>query len=552
MDIQTILRNGTSYGELADLSDRDIEELVRSLGTEIDQDKIENQLYYYEPVSPKARKVHLSTCHNISAFGGKGSSKTDTMLVELIIKATGIVPLCLEDEYPKEKLKPGGRYRVIIESQKATLHPVIIPKLQYWNWDGDSPESGLGHWGWVPRSMLIGGSWDKSWSEKLSMLTLANGSTIQFMSYDNNPEDFASGSFHAILHDEPPRWSIYRESIARVGRANGVLYLSMTPPDESGINVSWIFDDIYEPGLESSSHHNPDFLSVEMFALENRFVDQEQVMARAIQLPIEKREVYLYGRFLHLSNLIHPAFTEDPHYWCFDCKKRYPLHHGTECLYCTGTNISRFSSVEDFEYKSSWPVVMVLDPHPRKPHMIQWVAINPNDEWCHVEEAKVDGECSEVVSVCDQIETKYLMNVAMRIMDPNMGKQASTSGSRHVSWQDDFANAGLRCDLGDDHFEVGRSRINELLSPDAKTRFPRMLWHPRCKNAIRQYKRYVFDEHGRYSEKEDKQTPKPTEDDFPTMDRYLVNAEQSFDSLKYVDQIYTRQYSKGRSKSTGY
>jgi hypothetical protein len=552
MDISALLKSQDPTNSIQSMTDDELKELLTSFADEIEKDKIQNQLMYYEPVSEKARKVHLSTAHNISAFGGKGSSKTDTMLVELIIKATGIIPDCLKDDYPKEKLKPGGRYRVIIESQKATLHPVILPKLKYWNWDGDNPESGLGHWGWIPKSMLIQGSWDKSWSEKLSMLTLANGSTIQFMSYDNNPEDFASGSFHAILHDEPPRYSIYRESVARVGRANGVLYLSMTPPDEAGINVGWIFDDIYEPGVETSSKHNPDFLSVEMFALENKFVNQEQVMARAMQLPIEKRDVYLYGRFLHLSNLIHPSFTDEPHYWCFDCKKRYPLHHGRECLYCAGDDVSRFCHVEDFEFKPEWPVIQIIDPHPRKPHMMQWVAINPHDEWHHVEIAKVDGELREVKEKCDEIEYKYGMTVARRIMDPNMGKQASTGNRRHVSWQEDFAEAGLLCDLGDDNFEVGRSRINEMLFPDSRTRFPRMVWHPRCADAIRQYKRYVFDEHARYSDKENKQTPRPSEDDFPTMDRYLLNADLDYSALKYIDRIWSRESARGRNVATGY
>ncbi len=551
LDVQTLLSHPDPSASVKDLSDEDLQKISEGLLSELERDRMENQLLYYEPVSDKARSVHLSTAKNISAFGGKGSSKTDTMLVEILIKATGIVPDCLKDDYPEEKLKPGGRFRIIIESQKATLHPVILPKLQYWNWDGDTVESGLGHWGWIPKSMLIDGQWDKSWSEKLTMLTLACGSTIQFMSYDNNPEDFASGSFHAILHDEPPRWSIYRESVARVGRVGGVLYLSMTPPDEAGINVGWIYDDIYEPGVKTSPEYNPSFHSVEMYATENKFVDQKGVMERAMLLPLEKREVYLYGRFLHLSNTVHPNFTDQPHYWCFDCKKRYPMPHGDECIYCTGTNVGRFCHVEDFEFKPEWPVIQIVDPHPRKPHMMQWVAVNPHDEFMHVVEAKVDGELQEVADVCDEIEREYNMQVAVRIMDPNMGKQASTSGRRDVSWDEDFSEVGLQCVMGDDNFEVGRSRINQFLMPDERTRGPRMIWHPRCTNAIHQYKRYVFDEHGRYSEKEEKQTPKAKDDDFCTMDRYLVNARLDFDSLKYIDRPMVRS-TQGRSVATGY
>lgn len=512
----------------------------------------ENQLSYYKPVTDEAKKVHLATEHTIAAFGGKGSSKTDTMLVEMIILGTGIVPDSLEDCFPRKKIKEGGKFRIVVESLTTTLYPIILPKLQWWKWDGvDEPGGQRGHWGWIPRHMLIAGEWDKSWNDKLRLLTLANGSTYQFMSFDQSPEDFASGRFHAIQHDEPPPHAIWRENLARVAGYGGTIYLSMTPPDEAGgINVDWIFDEVYEAGQEGSPNKDPDVFSVTLFAEHNLHLDQEQVQNRARQLTWEQREVFLHGRFLHLSNLVHPLFTEITENWCFTCNTKISIPEG-KCPRCGSPNVEPYCHVQPFDFDPLWPVVYILDPHPRKPHMMTWIGVSPNDEFFHLAEMQIDGEPDEVAQQVLRMEGEMSMNIAQRIIDPNMG-QAPSGRRRHVRWVEDFEAAGLSCELGDDNFEVGKTRINNLLKPDPRTRKPRMIWHPRCAKAIYQYKRYVFDEWARYSDREPKQAPKPKNDDYPAMDRYFVNEDPSFDGLRYRGRVWTRPSVVGRNARTGY
>lgn len=499
------------------------------------KDRMENQLTYYQPVSEDARKIHLALEHTVGAFGGNGSSKTDSMLVEMIILGTGIVPDSLADVYPRQKIKAPGRYRIVVESLTTTLYPVILPKLQWWKWDGiDDPGGKRGHWGWVPRSMLIGGEWDKSWNDKLRILTLLNGSIYHFMSFDQDPSDFESGRFHAILHDEPPPKAIWDTNITRVAMWNGTMYLSMTPPAEAGgINVGWIFDQIYEAGDEGSPHKNPDILQVTLFAEHNPHGDVEGIMKRADSMTLEKREVFLYGKFLHLSNLIHPLFSDKVQTWCFYCKTRIVELVDGACKKCGNHEVGFYCHVEDFEYKPIWPVVFVLDPHPRKPHMMQWKAVDPLDDFYTVAELQVDGETEDVAREVQDLESDMGLNVQMRIIDPNMG-QSPSGKMRGIRWVEDFENAGLWCDLGDDNFEVGKERINNLLKPDERTRRPRMIWHPRCTKAIHQYKRYVFGEWKRYTDedKDPKAKAKDKEDDYPTMDRYFVNANPTFDMLK--------------------
>ncbi len=231
-----------------------------------ENDRRDNQLSYYKPVSPTAAKIHASTARVIGIGGGNGSSKTDSCLAELSALATGVFPDSLKEEPAmREKFRGPVKIRIVVESLTTTLHPIILPKLQYWSWSGLSAPGGTqGHWGWIPRDCLLGGRWDRAWSEKLRMLRVLcrdpddrnrvlGESQFQFMSYDQDSSDFASGDIHHVLHDEVPTYAIWREHQARTMRVDGRLMLAMTWPDDPAIPVDWIFDEIYEPGEDPTN-----------------------------------------------------------------------------------------------------------------------------------------------------------------------------------------------------------------------------------------------------------------------------------------------------------
>jgi len=135
-------------------------------------DRKENQILYYQPASERAMQVHLSNAKFIGISGGNRSSKTETILAELTALATGMFPIKLHD-LMMEKFRGPINVRIVIESFKTVLHPIMLPKLQWWKWSGaDEPGGDRGHWGWVPRTCLMDGSWLKSWSEKNAMLTI--------------------------------------------------------------------------------------------------------------------------------------------------------------------------------------------------------------------------------------------------------------------------------------------------------------------------------------------------------------------------------------------
>lgn len=550
MDLHSLSENSVRH-----MDDRQFRTLLTQVLEEQRRDRQENQLCYYEPASERAGRVHQSNARVVGIGGGNGSSKTETALVEMVTIATGVIPDAFKDDPAwREKLRGPVHCRVICESLTNVLHTIILPKLKWWEWSGVSyPGGPKGHYGWIPRECLVGGSWDKSWSEKYRLLrvlyrnpenpTQVEGeSTIQFMSADQDPSDFASGDFHFVLFDEPPRYAIWRENQARTMRVAGRMMLAMTWPDDPSIPVDWLFDEVYDKAQEGPNK-DPNIDWFDLWTTDNRHLDQDAVAQQSASWSDEVRKVRIYGQPIRFSNRIHPLFTDTSDIWCFSCGKTTVPHEG-KCS-CGSMDLLKFSHVEPFDPNPVWPTVWVLDPHPRKPHMFAWVQIDPSDDWWVLREGQMDGDPTEVRQYCDRVEGGLGISMAARLIDPNMGRSPS-SASRGVTWQDEFDRAGLVTDLADDS-EVGRARVNEMLRPDPRTRSPRIHVHPSCETLIHQMKRYVWDDYKQSLEKDQKQRPKTKNDDFPTILKYLANMEPTFSFLHGGPRIVRRM---GRNRDS--
>ncbi len=526
-----------SAADLQALGPDELQDLGQQLVEWHWQRRQEQQLLFYEPVSAEARKIHLSTAPQVCITGGNRSSKTDTQLVELAIQLTGLIPHSLEADYPREKIRPPIRARVVCASLTSTLEPIIKPKLRWDQWNGRDPRGGPGgHWGWIPRDFLYNGRWDDSYSDKYRTLTLTNGSTVQFMSYDQDVQDFQGASMHLVLHDEGPPQGIYRENYVRTLDVGGRLMLAMTPPDDESAawDAAWVYDDLYNKGLPGPAKE-PHIDSFTLFTEDNRILDRSTIVSIGRNLTAAQREVRFSGRLLHLSGRIYPTYSDRPQWWCFSCHD-IVLIDGERCVTCEATDVVEFCHVvEPVEPARPWPVVMVLDPHPRKPHCLAWFAIDPSDDVWQVAELEVDGSPVEVKVAVDQLETRYGLNVCYRLIDPNMAESPSHAGGRRgVTVRDEFDAVGLRCDLADDNRHTARYRVRELLQPDPRTRAPRFHVFSRCARTNYQMQRYVWDEWTRYSS--DKRDPKPMprekHDDFPALIQYLANASPTFYGLQ--------------------
>ncbi len=532
MDIASL--RDLSRDDICRLPRKEFKQFVATLLEAQAEDRRENDLLYYKPVSDLARQIHLSTKKTVGVFGGNGSSKTETCLVDMVMLATGIIPMSLRDGVPPERVAGGPfQCRVVCESLTTVMTPIFLPKLQWFKWTGlDSPGGKRGHWGWVPREHLIDGQWEKSWSEKLRILRIKyfdpllgrfNGeSTIQFMSTDQDSTSFASGDFHRVLHDEPPTKPIWTENEARTMRVNGRMFLAMTWPDDPAIPVAWIHDDVYDPG----THGDPNVECFELFTTHNMHLNQEAISIQSEAWDEDTRNVRIYGRSLQFSNLVHPLFTDQQRDWCFDCGKNRVVREEV-CTQCGSQNTTSYCHVDDDEIETQWPTLWLLDPHPRKPHRFIWAQIDPSDDIRIIADGAIEGDCSDVFQYVDAYEKSNGINVTRRIIDPSMARQPSGQ-SREVTWQDEFEEAGLRVDRGDNS-DVGRKRLNQYLKPDPHTLRPRITFRrDGCQASIKQLKRYVWEDYKKIHERAQKQKARDMNDDFPDLLKYLMNTDPSW------------------------
>ena len=538
-----------------DWSNESLEAFLRTAVQVTEQDRKENQIRFYKPVSPKSARFHESKAKTLAAGGGNGSGKTETMLVELVACATGIFPDSLK-HLIDQKFRGPINCRVTVESLTTTLDPIILPKLQWFRWSGiDKPGGERGHWGWIPKMCLLDGEWDRSYSNKLRILRMycrdpknpdriLGESTIQFMSLDQDATDFASGDFHICAHDEPPSLAIWTENEARTMRVNGRMLLAMTWPDDPAIAVDWLYDEVYEPGRRGN---DPNTEWLELWTTENQNLDQKAVSVQAEKWSSEISNVRIFGRPIRFSNRVHPEFTDTTKTWCFPCGKavvKVPGHTiKSVCGICGSDWVVDYNHVEEFSHSEHWPTVFLLDPHPRKPHYMIWAQIDPSDDWWIVADLQCDGDCVETRDAAERIESELGLVIASRLIDPNMGR--SPSGQRReVTWQDEFTTAGLHCDLASD-VDVGRSRLNTMMKPDKDTLRPRFTMHPRCKDTIYQLSRYSWADFSKNVDRGQKQTPKDKYDDGPTLLKYLANSEPTFAFLRQGAPTITRGKRKG-------
>lgn len=526
--------------EINKLSDAEIDRIpiaervaiAHQIGEQRARLRQENAILYYRVMNPDAIGIHLSIAKEIPIIGGNRSAKTESALAEAVIQATGIVPISLKNIYPAVKLRAPIRVRIVCKSLTNTWEPVIKRKLQWWEWSGNDEQGGpLGHWGWIPKHMLIKGQWDESWSEKYRTLSLINGSGFQIMSREQDIGDFSGTSCQLIIIDEGIDPARYRENLKRTIDCRGRIIIPMTPPDDQSASwdAAWIYE-LYQRGLPGPGR-DPDVESFTLFTEKNIVLPQDEIEKTIKDMSEDQKEVALHGRFLHLSGRIYPNYTDRQRYWCFQCNKNVQVIDGKTCSTCKSEDVVLYCHlIEPFYEAYTWPCIMTIDPHPRKAICIAWDVISPSDDLFRVAELEIDDTLLEAKKAIDDIENTLHLRTYRKLMDPNMGSSPSTYSERGLLVRHEFDRAGIHCAMAQDNRFTARTRIREYLKPDRRTRQPRIHFFKNCVKSNYQMMHWSWDENASYSS--DRRDPKPIpqqkNSDFPTILGYVMNDNQSY------------------------
>lgn len=251
------------------------------------------------------------------AFGGNRAGKTHINAADMIMALTHRHP-CRQGLYPDGPL----RMRWIGVDFERGIDQGAIPKFQEL----------------LPPSFLINGAWEDSYSSSKHILTLADGSTVSFMSYEQDPNKFQVVSLHHTAFDEEPPIAIWEEDVLRHVDVAGFMTLSETPV----MQLEWVQDEIVDPaeaGFETK------WGRAEVFHLDTRdnvYLPVEELLSLSRNMSVEDVIVRLQGRYKSGSR-VFPEF-----------EPKYPFVIPAEAFRLTPDHVVYESMDHGYKNPTSW------------------------------------------------------------------------------------------------------------------------------------------------------------------------------------------------------
>lgn len=408
-------------------------EALLHLAEKLKQQAHAPNVYGYVP-HEKQNLFHASDCKKKLYIGGNRSGKTTGGIVEVIWWLTGRHPFRATPDGPV-------RGRVVSVDFVNGIEKIILPQLKQW----------------LPVSDLINGSWEESYDKQLRTLTLANGSFVEFMSYDQDLDKFAGTSRHFIHFDEEPPQDIFIECIARLVDTGGSYWITMTPVE----GMTWVYDTLYEPGVAGDSG----ILVVEVSMTENPHLNSEAIQDFLDSLDPDERKAREEGKFVQLGGLIYKNFSKEKHVvppW------QLPKPDGMADNYL---------------------VVASLDHGYTNPTAWLWHAVNQDGEVVTFHEHyqsgwTIDSHAATVKRINRDVIGRepdlYIGDPSIRNTDPISGTSIHLEYLKH----------GIPLTLGNNDVRAGILRVSRYLKISLKTGRPSWVITEDCPNLIREMLRY--------------------------------------------------------------
>lgn len=259
----------------------DLTEVFLRLGEGLQESVHAPNLYNYK-ASDKQEAFHKMQQKARLYIGGNRSGKSLGSTIEGIFYVTHTHPYRKTPEGPV-------RGRVVAVDFLNGVDKIILPLWKQW----------------LPKKYLINGSWEDSYSRERHVLTLNNGSFVEFMSQDQDLDKFAGSSRHFIHFDEECPKTVWQECLARLVDTDGDWWMSQTPVQ----GMEWIFDDVYIPAKEGTK----DIGIVEASMEDNPTLSQAAIDRYMESLSEEERLIRKNGQYIHLGGSVFPEFSPITH-----------------------------------------------------------------------------------------------------------------------------------------------------------------------------------------------------------------------------------------------
>jgi len=297
-----------------------------------------------------------------SAANGVGKTGAGaTMLAHLLYGPSGNkyfdYPLFNNFPYPKR-----GR----IASDPTTVTQTIVPELYKW-----LPQGRF-------QTNKAGKNYEYNWATD-------TGHKFEVMTYEQGAKEFESATLGWAWFDEPPPLAIFKATVARM-RMGGIIFITATPLTGS----AWMYDHILN--YKGDREGQRDFVEadVEANCIEHGIrgrLKHEDIEKMIAEYNDDDKQARVFGKFHHLVGLVFKNFDRKVHI------------------------IKPF-----WVNKKDYVVLEALDPHPRNPDAVMWLAVDKNGTKFVIDELYGSYLTGELARRIKKKAEDYRME--MRIADP--------------------------------------------------------------------------------------------------------------------------------------
>ncbi len=274
-------------------------------------------------------------------FGGNRAGKTTCGTNEARWLAEGTHPYRPVPSVPSKGC-------IVVQDFSTHAKDIINPKIEEW----------------FPPGLAT--TTDRNQAGAIIYYKLRNGSTIDVKSHEQDIKVFEGSDYDWVWFDEPPPQAIFKALWRGLTDRRGLAYFTGTP-----ITEPWLYD-LHQ---KAQAEHNKGmywtiFSSIHKNVKNIGAGSIEEGKIRIAEfldaLDPDEREAREKGHFLHMRGLIFKTWSRKHHL------------------------------IPAFKWPAKWPIIITVDPHPRKPWALSFLGLSPGGYVFLLSSYKVDGVVEDV------------------------------------------------------------------------------------------------------------------------------------------------------------
>jgi len=338
--------------DLEKLSDDELRKIARKMQDHEEVISYAKGDIYLENAHQKQIDFHKAPNRVRIFFGGNRSGKTTAGVNEM--------RWLLEGSHPHRPFRTPIKACIVCQDFSTHARDIILPKIKEW----------------FPPGMIVRTERNQAGIE--AKMYCKNGSVLDIKSHDQDIKVFEGSDYDVVWFDEPPPEAIFKALWRGLTDRRGIAFFTGTP-----ITEPWMYD-LYQKAAaeQNKGMYWSTFAEIHENVVNLGEGDAAEGARRISEfleaLDPDEREAREKGRFLHMRGLIFKHWNRKTHL------------------------------VNPFDWPARWPIMISLDPHPRKPWGLSFVGLSSGGYKfllsSYLVEGVVEDVAEEILRAKDEIE----------------------------------------------------------------------------------------------------------------------------------------------------